>query len=153
MNLCHPAVLILSLVFCGCVKNADQRFAEHMPKTPYADKFIPSKQSYPFDRWASDRPQLPQYTLLACAAFTAIFDQLIIELATMGEAASEAAKLQAFEKAVHETNRLYEADFSLIETGEREELCELFNQIARAAGLNPADYADGEGPASLWRDW
>ena len=153
MHLSLPVFLILSLALFGCGKSSDQRFAERLPKTPYAEKFTASKQSYPFDRWASDRPQLPQYTPRACAAFTAIFDHLIIELAIIGEAASEPSKLLAFQKAVYATNRLNETDLSLIETGEREELCELFNQIARAAGLNPEDYADGEGPASLWRDW
>jgi hypothetical protein len=42
---------------------------------------------------------------------------------------------------------------NLIETGEREQLSELCNGIARAAGLDPTKYGGGEGPASEWRDW
>jgi hypothetical protein len=46
-----------------------------------------------------------------------------------------------------------EFDGSFIETGEREDLCELTNVISLAAGLNPDDYGSGEGLASEWRDW
>ena len=42
-------------------------------------------------------------------------------------------------------------DGSFIETGEREELCDLFDNIADAVGLNVQDYQDGI--ASKWRDW
>jgi hypothetical protein len=71
----------------------------------------------------------------------------------LGEAASESDKLEVFHEAIVATNALNETDDSLIETGEREDLCELCNIIAVAAGLNPEDYGDGEGPASEWRDW
>jgi len=40
----------------------------------------------------------------------------------------------------------------IIETGEREELCELFNKISLSANLNPEDYGEVEGIASEWRD-
>lgn len=72
----------------------------------------------------------------------------------MGEGAGEQAKLAAFQEAVESLKALdTENHHLLIETGEREELCEMFNRIALAAGLDPANYADGEGPASLWREW
>ena len=119
--------------------------------TAYAQRLIGVKSHYPFADWESE--ELEQYTPEACAAFAVIFDQLIDRLIAAGELASEDAKLRAFEDAVSETNILNEEDDSLIETGEREALCDLFNQVARAAGLNPEAYADGEGPASLWRDW
>ena len=41
----------------------------------------------------------------------------------------------------------------MIETGEREELCELFNSIAADCGIDPGQYGHGEGLASEWRDW
>jgi hypothetical protein len=44
-------------------------------------------------------------------------------------------------------------DPTLIETDEREQLCELCNVVATAAGLDPKKYGGGEGPASEWRDW
>ena len=109
------------------------------------------KGQYPFHDWVSE--ELEQYTPEACASFAAIFDQLIDRLIALGEQASEDAKLRAFKEAVTETNILNEADLSLIETDERETLCSLFNEVALTAGLNPDKYADGEGPASLWRDW
>ena len=119
--------------------------------TSYAQRLTALKAQYPFDDWVSE--ELDQYTSEVCAAFTAIFDQLIDRLIAIGEVASEEEKLRAFEDAVAETNILNEEDLSLIESGERDSLCDLFNLVARATGLNPKEYADGEGPASLWRDW
>lgn len=109
------------------------------------------RASYPFQRW--EESGLPQYTPEACAAFAAVFDRLIEELRALGPAADEAARLGAFEQAVLALNALNEEDESLIETGEREDLCELVNVIASAAGMDPTRYGDGEGPASEWRDW
>ncbi|HEY4195382.1 MAG TPA: hypothetical protein VGM63_07595, partial [Mucilaginibacter sp.] len=40
---------------------------------------------------------------------------------------------------------------SFIETGEREELCDLFDDIADAIGLDVHNYPDGI--ASKWREW
>ena len=110
-----------------------------------------TKARYPFQRWAESG--LEQYTPQACAAFARVFDRLIHDLAELGPSADEAAKLAAFEQAVQALNALNEEDDSLIETGEREDLCELVNDIATAAGMDPARYGDGEGPASGWRDW
>jgi len=50
-------------------------------------------------------------------------------------------------------NELDDKIDGLIETGEREDLCELIDQITIAAGLNPENYADGEGLADEWREW
>jgi hypothetical protein len=117
----------------------------------YTDRLNATKTGYPFQRWS--KSGLEQYTTKACAAFTDVFDKLIAELGQAGSDASEPAKLAAFEKAVVALNALNEADESLIETGEREDLCELINTITVAAGLDPSRYGDGEGPASEWREW
>lgn len=79
---------------------------------------------------------------------------MLLDLIALGENAPEDEKLQAFQVAVEALNTLNdETDGSLIETGEREELCDLFNAIAVKAGIDPNQYGDGEGPASEWRDW
>ena len=117
----------------------------------YANRLNQTRGAYPFGRWRESG--LDQYTDEACASFGAVFDSLIRDLTTLGDEASEERKLAAFKKAVEALNALNEGDGSLIETGEREDLCELCNAIAAAAGLNPADYGDGEGPASEWREW
>lgn len=97
---------------------------------------------------------LPQYTGRNCTHAENIFDQLIATLATLGSDASESAKLAAFREAIVALNQLNEeTDYMLIETDERELLCELTNKVAIAAGLDPSQYGDGEGPASEWRDW
>jgi len=93
---------------------------------------------------------LEQYTEENCAEVKAIFDTLISDLVTLGEDASEADKVALFQKAIEATN---EVDEDVIETGEREELCELTDSIAVACGLDPRNYGDGEGLASEWREW
>jgi len=117
----------------------------------FADSLNATKASYPFGRWAESG--LDQYTSEACGQFAHIFDLLIDELNQLGSTASEVSKLAAFEKAVVALNALNETDESLIETGEREDLCMLVNTIAVAAGIEPTKYGGGEGPASEWREW
>ncbi len=116
----------------------------------YRERLTESKNHYPFDRWAQSG--LEQYTDEACASFAAVFDQLIETLGTLGEHVSESQKLAAFKVAVEALNALNEEDESLIETGERKELCELCNVVATVTGIDPRKYGDGEGPASEWRD-
>ncbi|MBC6991159.1 hypothetical protein [Hymenobacter sp. BT491] len=119
--------------------------------SPYADKLNATKQEYPFAGWREYYDDgLEQYTEENCAEVEAIFNTLITDLIALGENATEAKKIAAFQKAIEATNEL---DEELIETGEREEICELTNSMTVACGLNPADYGDGEGLASEWREW
>ncbi len=119
----------------------------------YADRLDATREFYPFALWAT-YDELEQYTEETCAEAEAILDRLLASLLAMGENASEPAKLQAFQTAVEALNVLNEDHGgNVIETSEAEELCELFNRIALAAGLDPRKYGHGEGPASLWRDW
>jgi len=112
------------------------------------------KRQFPFKQWrAGEEGGLEQYTKENCAAMAAIFDQLLKRLIALGESAAETDKLTAFKEAIEATNALNEQEMNLIETGEREQLCELCNEIAHAAGLDPTKYGGGEGPASEWRDW
>jgi len=114
-----------------------------------------AKESYPFDKWRGyERDGLEQYTQENCEAAKRIMDTLLSDLAALGELASESEKIQKFQVAVESLNELNdETEGALIETGEREELCDLFNIIAVKAGIDPANYGDGEGPASEWREW
>jgi hypothetical protein len=117
----------------------------------YLKRLTTTKARYPFGGWA--KSGLEQYTDEACSSFVGVFDKLIEKLAALGEHAPENQKIAAFKEAVEALNVLNELDESLIETGEREELCELCNIIAMAAGIDPDKYGDGEGPASEWRHW
>jgi len=121
----------------------------------YKNRLEETKTHYPFAEWRKNGEEfgMEQYTEEACAKFVAIFDQLIEQLVALGRDGGEPEKLTAFQKAIEATNYANDEDPSLIETGEREELCELCNLIASAAGLDPSKYGDGEGPASEWRDW
>jgi hypothetical protein len=119
----------------------------------YEEKLEQAKDSYPFARWRkSFEFGLEQYTQENCDAMRKIFDDLIADLIAKGETASENEKIESFRIAIEATNELDE-ETGMVETGEREDLCELTNIISIAAGLNPDDYCDGEGLASEWRDW
>ena len=75
------------------------------------------------------------------------------ELLRLGEDATEREKLDALKSAVVALNTLNRQIPGLIETGEREDLCDMFDEIAQACGLEPANYGDGQGVATEWREW
>jgi hypothetical protein len=121
----------------------------------YEEKLNQAKSSYPFDRWREMFDNgLEQYTQENCDKIRKIFDDLIAGLILKGENTSESEKVESFRIAIEAANTLNdETDGALIETGEREDLCELTNTITVAAGLNPENYGEGEGLASEWREW
>ena len=122
----------------------------------YAEKLNTTKTGYPFAKWRRSffDYDFEQYTEENCDKAKSIFDTLIDELIAMGEQAPEKQKVASFQIAVETLNELNEeAGEDLIETGEREELCALTNDITLACGLNPKNYGDGEGLASEWREW
>lgn len=144
---------IVALLALGCSPR-NQVNLDDLPTSPYTDGLVATRQFYPFTTWRGYVSNLPQYTGRNCTHAENIFDQLIATLATLGSDASESAKLAAFREAIVALNQLNEeTDYMLIETDERELLCELTNKVAIAAGLDPSQYGDGEGPASEWRDW
>lgn len=121
----------------------------------FASGLEATKKNYPFDRWHEGLEHgLDQYTKENCNRASTIFDSLVESLIAIGPDASETDKLARFETAVMALNELDdELDNCFIETGEREDLCELCNTICEAVGLDPSKYGDGEGPASEWREW
>lgn len=79
---------------------------------------------------------------------------MIATLIDVGVSANEVEKVSYFKVAVEALNDLNdELDGELIETEEREELCELFDSVAIAAGIDVSEYGDGDGIASEWREW
>jgi hypothetical protein len=127
----------------------------------YREALEATKSSYPFDNWRElfkpvpeeDFDGMEQYSPENCDKAQNIIDNLITGLLSLGENAGEQEKLNLFEKALLELNALDNEIEGLIETGEREDLCELIDRITTAAGLDPEDYADGGGIADLWREW
>lgn len=117
----------------------------------YRSRLAATKERYPFRKWKEWG--IEEYTDQALNLFVEVFNQLIERLITLGHQVPESSKIAAFRQAVEALNGLNERNKILIETDEREDLCELFNVIATAAGINPSNYGDGEGPASEWRDW
>ena len=113
----------------------------------YADQLNAVKQQYPFARWRKYWQQPDEQE--DCNRIEQAYDQLIARLTELGPDAPEAQKIECFEQAIAVTNE----HAGVIETGEREDLCELTNVVTQACGLQFADYGDGEGLASEWREW
>ena len=121
----------------------------------YSEKLNKTKELYPFAKWRENffEYEMEQYTEENCNEAKSIFDNLISKLQTIGENGNISEKEKCFEIAIKSLNKLNEKDEGIIETGEREDLCELIDQISLASGLNPKNYAEGEGIADLWREW
>ncbi len=120
----------------------------------YQNKLNACKDAYPFNRWqASFSSGLEQYSTENCDKVKKIFDDLIAALISAGENAAEKDKVELFKKAIVSSNQLNNEIEGLIETGEREDLCELTDTITKACGLAPEKYGSGEGLATEWREW
>lgn len=122
---------------------------------PYKERLEQNKAYYPFETWEDNflEYDMTQYTTKNCQAAKRVFDNLLSGLSTLGERGTEREKIALFKKAIYALNQLSNEVEALIETGEREDLCLLIDKITVVAGLNPADYAQGEGLADLWREW
>ena len=119
----------------------------------YDDRLNSWRNNFPITEWRAGLEHgLDQYTEANCDRAEKILNDLIDGLIQVGEAASEARKISLFKTTVEALNVL-DAETGMIETGEREELCELFNLIAVDCGIDPSKYGRGEGLASEWRDW
>lgn len=121
----------------------------------YSERLIKTKELYPFAKWRENffEYEMEQYTEENCNKARSIFDNLISKLISLGENGNRTEKEKCFEIAIKSLNKLNEKDEGIIETEEREDLCELIDQITIASGLNPEDYADGDGISDLWREW
>ena len=94
---------------------------------------------------------LEQYTVENCERADKIIKSLVSELDKAPDL-NETTKVNLIKKAVLDFNKLNEElDYCFIETGEREELCDIFDNIAEIVGIDTQKYEDGI--ASEWRDW
>ncbi len=96
---------------------------------------------------------LYQYTEKNLLKVDAIFIKLIDELIEMGSKANEDKMVEKFKTAVIELNILNaEIDETLIETGERDDLCLLFISIAKAVQIDLSSY-NNQDITFQWREW
>jgi hypothetical protein len=129
------------------------RSLREVDEMTYVDRLNSWRNNFPFSEWKAGLGHgLDQYTEANCNRAERILNDLVDGLIEVGEAASEAKKIGLFKTAVEALNTL-DAETHMIETGEREELCDLFNLMAVDCGIDPSKYGDGEGLASEWRDW
>jgi hypothetical protein len=110
------------------------------------------RERLPIMGWVEKRSEgLKQYTKKNCQNAQSILVHLITELEKAPNATNE-EKESLIKNCVLQLNAFNNAlKGCFIETGERDELCDLFDNIADAVGLNIQDYEDGI--ASAWRDW
>lgn len=117
----------------------------------YRNRLAAARECYPFPKWAEWG--IEQHTDEAFNLFAAVFNRLIERLGALGEQALESEKIAAIRQAVEALNALNEKNEILIETDEREDLCKLFNIIAKAARIDPSKYGNGEAQqakVALW---
>lgn len=102
--------------------------------------------------WTEKKEEgLEQYTKKNCKKAETIILSLINQLEKVAQN-DFLAKEELIKQSVLELNKFNDSlDGCFIETAEREELCDLFDNIADAVGLKVQDYPDGI--ASKWRDW
>ena len=96
---------------------------------------------------------MSQYSKDNCNKAESVFRNLISALENLGLNAENEIKILAFKSAVEAMNNLNELIPGFIETGERETLCYLFDEVAKLAGLDPTKFGSGDGIASEWREW
>jgi hypothetical protein len=133
--------------------HADRQERSQDAEESYADRLNRWRHNLPFSDWSTKYELgLEQYTQANCDRAERILTELVDGLIEVGATAPEAEKVDLFKTAVEALNAL-DDETNMIETSEREELCELFNLIAVDCGIDPGKYGSGEGLASEWRDW
>ena len=148
-----PSPKGVSLLKSAETTDADRRESSRDTQESYAGRLDRWRNGLPFSDWRTNFERgLEQYTQANCDRAERILRELVDGLIEVGETAPEARKVSLFKTAVEALNAL-NAETNIIETGEREELCELFNLIAVDCGIDPSKYGSGEGLASEWRDW
>ncbi len=136
--------IIVITVLAACTKEVPSaRPAVAEPATDYGRRLVATRSQFQFQDWpAHARP-----------AVSGVFEQLVSDLIAAGETATEQEKLKCFTRAVAALNEIDRKDHTVIETSEAEQLIDIGNVIARAAGLDPRKYGAGEGPLSAGRNW
>jgi hypothetical protein len=109
-------------------------------------------KNLPIKKWIEKYENgMEQYTTENCERAENIISSLISELEKTPDL-TEARKVNLIKNAVLDFNKLNEVlDYCFIETGEREELCDIFDNIAETVGIDTQKYDDGI--ASEWREW
>jgi hypothetical protein len=96
---------------------------------------------------------LYQYSEENLLRVDAIFIKLIDEIIEMKGKVKEELIIEKFKTAVNELNLLNaETGEVLIETSERDDLCEVFDKIAKSANIN-CDQFEHKDITYKWREW
>jgi len=137
----------------GETRKPGERIVPNIEQMAYADRLNSQRSNFPVAKWrtAGERGW-ELYSKDKRDRAESNLHELIDGLIHVGEEAPEAKKVALFKKTVEALNELND-ETEMIETGEREDLCELLDQIAADCGIDPGKYGNGEGLATEWRDW
>ncbi len=104
----------------------------------YKERLEQLKAGYPFEVWRGYyKDGLTQYCKINCDCAVQIMDTLLEDLAKAGLRAKAEIKIVLIEKAVIEFNALDQmTGYTFIETGERDELGQLFEKVALKAKID-----------------
>lgn len=120
----------------------------------YAEGLNHCRRHYPFSLWlANFQEGGGYYSRYYTDMVQGIFDGLIQSLVYLGEKAITADKIALFEVSVRHLNLIKRGLPELINALEREEFCELLDDIARASGIDPQRFGQGRGIAYEWMRW
>src|SRR5262249_39076471 len=119
----------------GETRKPGERIVPNIEQMTYADRLNSQRSNFPVAKWrtAGERGW-ELYSKANCDRAESILHELIDGLIDVCEAAPEAKKVALFKTAVEALNELND-ETEMIETGEREDLCELLDQIATDCGI------------------
>jgi len=112
----------------------------------YKERLEEVKKSYPFETWRGYfNDGMTQYSKENCDRAVEIMDTLIEDLSKVGLRAKEYIKIELIKNAVYAYNLLDGmTGETLIETGQRDELGQLFEKLARIANIDLEQFEYGD---------
>lgn len=114
------------------------------------------RKRYPFERWHQMHleDKSTPHTKEVCTYASQLMDDLLSKMESAGVGASDEEKKKHIGKTVILFNELNEkCGLELIETMEREELCEVFDLLGVAYKMDFSSYDEGDDITSDWREW
>lgn len=129
---------------------------EKFKSLSFDDQIKEIRKRYPFERWHQMHleDKSTPHTREVCTYARQLMDDLLSIMESSGVESSEEEKKKHIGKTVILFNELNDKCGSeLIETMEREELCEVFDLLGVAYKMDFSAYDDGDDITSDWREW
>lgn len=112
----------------------------------YTERLAHLQSELPFDYWPNEGEEDDEDG-------DGIFFHMIDLLLALGEGASSEAKTEPIKEVVLTLNRLHAGQPGLIEIEEQEDICDILDEIAEAAGIDLSGLPEEASIADAWREW